>query len=122
MKGKILFLAGAAAGYVFGSKAGRQAYEQIKAQAQKVWTDPAVQKTVGQASQAAKDAAAAAQAKISEAVGHGPSGDSNGASKDAPTTEVHPGESPADTSESGTSSSGAADESDTGGTTPTPQV
>lgn len=64
MMGKILFLAGAATGYVLGSKAGRQAYEQIKGKAQDLWGDPNVQKVVSQAGQAAKDAATVAQSKI----------------------------------------------------------
>jgi hypothetical protein len=65
--GKILFLAGAATGYVLGSKAGRQAYDQIKGKAQDLWGDPNVQKVVSQAGQAAKDAATVAQSKISGA-------------------------------------------------------
>jgi hypothetical protein len=67
MMGKLLFLAGAATGYVFGSKAGRQAYEQIKGKAQDLWGDPNVQKAVSQVGQVAKDAATAAQTKISSA-------------------------------------------------------
>ena len=67
MMGKILFLAGAATGYVLGSKAGRQAYDQIKGKAQDLWGDPNVQKVVSQAGQAAKDAATVAQSKISGA-------------------------------------------------------
>lgn len=67
MKGKILFLAGTATGYVLGSRAGRQAYDQIKGKAQNLWGDPNVQKVVSQAGQAAKDAATVAQSKISGA-------------------------------------------------------
>ncbi|MGH1526906.1 YtxH domain-containing protein [Leifsonia sp. L25] len=46
MRGKILFVTGAAVGYVLGARAGRQRYEQIKAAAAKVWESPAVQKQV----------------------------------------------------------------------------
>jgi hypothetical protein len=46
MKGKILFVAGLGIGYVLGTRAGREKYEQIKATALKVWNDPRVQKQV----------------------------------------------------------------------------
>src|SRR6478752_8454183 len=46
MRGKLLFVAGAAAGYVLGARAGRRRYEQIKAGAAKVWESPGVQKQV----------------------------------------------------------------------------
>jgi hypothetical protein len=81
MKGKILFAAGAAAGYVLGSKAGRQAYEQIRGKAQDLWGDPHVQKAVSQAGQVAKDAATVAQAKISGAAKEATSG--SGTSSDS---------------------------------------
>lgn len=44
MKAKLIFLAGAATGFVLGSKAGRGAYEKIKAKATETWEDPKVQK------------------------------------------------------------------------------
>jgi hypothetical protein len=46
MRGKILFVAGAAAGYVLGARAGRKRYEQIKSAATKVWESPGIQKQV----------------------------------------------------------------------------
>ena len=46
MRGKLLFVAGAAVGYVLGARAGRRRYEQIKSAAAKVWETPAVQKQV----------------------------------------------------------------------------
>jgi hypothetical protein len=49
VKGKILFVAGAAAGYVLGARAGRKRYEQIAAVASKVWNAPPVQAAVGSA-------------------------------------------------------------------------
>lgn len=70
MKGKLLFAAGLATGYVLGSKAGRQAYERIKSQASDIWESPAVQKTVSQAGTLAKETASTAQNKVSSALGH----------------------------------------------------
>ena len=49
MQGRIMFVAGAAVGYVLGARAGRRRYEQIKAAADRVWNDRNVQKGVGQA-------------------------------------------------------------------------
>ena len=46
MKGKILFLAGLGVGYVLGTRAGRERYEQIKAAASNLWNAPVVQKRV----------------------------------------------------------------------------
>lgn len=37
MRGKAGLVVGLAVGYVLGSRAGRQRYEQIKSQALKVW-------------------------------------------------------------------------------------
>ncbi|MEB4615044.1 YtxH domain-containing protein [Leucobacter sp. M11] len=44
MKGKIAFVLGAGLGYVLGSRAGRERYEQIKAGATKLWNTAPVQR------------------------------------------------------------------------------
>lgn len=46
MRGKMGLVIGLAAGYVLGTRAGRERYEQIKAQAAKVWELPPVQQQV----------------------------------------------------------------------------
>nr|WP_198169665.1 hypothetical protein [Agromyces laixinhei] len=46
MKGKILFVAGLGIGYVLGTRAGRERYEQIRKAAEGVWNTPAVQQGV----------------------------------------------------------------------------
>lgn len=46
MKNKAVFLAGGAVGYVLGTRAGRQQFEKIKLQAQKVWENPKLQEKV----------------------------------------------------------------------------
>ncbi|MGA1836684.1 YtxH domain-containing protein [Herbiconiux sp. 11R-BC] len=46
MRGKFLFVVGLATGYVLGTRAGRERYEQIKAGAEKVWNTPVVQSGV----------------------------------------------------------------------------
>ncbi|MDJ0376932.1 hypothetical protein [Cryobacterium sp. PH31-L1] len=66
MKGKLLFLAGTATGFVLGSKAGRQAYDRLSAKAHEMWGDPATQKVISQAETIARDAASVAQTKVSD--------------------------------------------------------
>jgi len=57
MKGKILLVVGIGIGYVLGTRAGREKYEQMKATAQKLWNDPRVQKQVNNAEEFVKDKA-----------------------------------------------------------------
>lgn len=57
MKGKILFVAGLGLGYVLGTRAGREKYEQLRAAALKVWNDPRVQKQVDAVEDFVKDKA-----------------------------------------------------------------
>ena len=59
---KILLIAASAAGYVLGARAGRERYEQIAQQAQKVWTNPKVQEK----RQAATDVAMAQAPVVKE--------------------------------------------------------
>jgi hypothetical protein len=57
VRGKILLLVGFGVGYVLGTRAGRERYEQIKAQVSKIWNDPRVKRTVDQAEDFVKDKA-----------------------------------------------------------------
>lgn len=47
MRGKLMFITGLAAGFVLGSRAGREKYEEISANARKVWEHPTVQEAAG---------------------------------------------------------------------------
>jgi hypothetical protein len=47
MTGKLSLALGFAAGYVLGSKAGRERYEQLVAAARELWSNPTVQSTAG---------------------------------------------------------------------------
>jgi hypothetical protein len=47
MTGKLALAAGFAAGYVLGSKAGRERYEQIVGASRRAWSNPTVQSTAG---------------------------------------------------------------------------
>lgn len=68
MAGKLSVLIGFGAGYVLGARAGRQRYDQIATQAQKIWTNPRVRKTTGHAAQLAKEKTSEAGAKVAETV------------------------------------------------------
>ena len=59
MKGKAGLVVGLAVGYVLGTRAGRERYDQIKEQWMKVWNLPAVQEQVGKAKDFAKSTAMA---------------------------------------------------------------
>jgi hypothetical protein len=59
MKGKAGLVVGLAVGYVLGSRAGRERYEQIKEQWLKVWNLDPVQEQVGKVKDVAKSAATA---------------------------------------------------------------
>lgn len=57
MRGKILFATGLAVGYVLGTRAGRERYEQMKRAAQGFWNDPRVQRRVDQVEDFVSDSA-----------------------------------------------------------------
>lgn len=59
MKGKVGLVIGLAAGYVLGTRAGRERYEQIKSQAEKVWNKDQVQEQVEKVKDLAKSTATA---------------------------------------------------------------
>lgn len=61
--GKLAFFVGAGVGYVLGARAGRERYEQIEAQASRVWRDPRVQKAKAQAGDLAQEKGAVVQDK-----------------------------------------------------------
>ena len=68
---KLMFLGAGAVGYVLGAKAGRERYEQIAAQAEKLRTNPTVQQKVDEAKHRAMDVAGSAAEKVREqAPGH----------------------------------------------------
>ena len=56
MRGKVGLVIGLAAGYVLGTRAGRERYEQIKAQALKVWNLDPVQRQVAKVEELGKSA------------------------------------------------------------------
>jgi oxygen-dependent protoporphyrinogen oxidase len=69
MKGKLLLLAGAAVGYVFGTRAGRERYEQIKENVNKAWNDPRVQEKVTEAEHFVSETASKTVPQMQEKLG-----------------------------------------------------
>lgn len=57
MKGKILLVVGLGIGYVLGTRAGREKYDQMKAAVDRFWADPRVKKQVDSAQEFVKDKA-----------------------------------------------------------------
>ena len=47
MRGKLLFITGVGVGYVLGTRAGREKFDSMVAQARKVWESPTVQEAAG---------------------------------------------------------------------------
>lgn len=57
MRGKILFAAGLAVGYVLGTRAGRERYDEIKRAADSFWNSPRVKRRVDQVEDFVKEKA-----------------------------------------------------------------
>lgn len=70
---KLTLLVAAGAGYVLGTRAGRERYEQIKQQTTKFWNNPTVQDTVDgvqtHAKQAGADIGSKVGTKVAETAG-----------------------------------------------------
>ncbi|WP_447645943.1 hypothetical protein [Nocardioides zeae] len=66
---KLTLLIGIGIGYVLGARAGTQRYEQLKAQAQKAWSNPTVQDKVDQAQEKVKETAPQVAEKVTEKAG-----------------------------------------------------
>lgn len=63
---KLTLLAGLGAGYVLGTRAGREQYEKIADKAQTLWKDPRVQEKAEKAQHLAKQKAGEAQEVVKE--------------------------------------------------------
>ncbi|MFC0454620.1 YtxH domain-containing protein [Rhodococcus jostii] len=88
MQKALIFAAGAAVGFVVGTRSGRQTYEKMRHQSVELWHNPTVQQKVSEATETVKDKAPQVQHKVGELakkVTHhdtGTSAPTNGASLD----------------------------------------
>ncbi|MFJ1971192.1 YtxH domain-containing protein [Streptomyces sp. NPDC087903] len=69
MRYRLTFVAGLALGYVLGTKAGRERYEQLKKSARQVAQNPAVRNSAETAAQQGREYAGKAYHAVSEKVG-----------------------------------------------------
>ena len=99
MAGKLKFLAGLGAGYVLGSRQGREQYDKIVAKAQSLWGNPKVQ-----------DAAEKVQHVAEEKVGGmtGSSSSSGGSSSTSSADSSDFGSSSTGSSSTGSTSTGSS--------------
>ena len=67
MKGKLLFGIGVAAGYVLGSRSGRETYEKLKTRSAELWHSKPVQDKVAAAAETVKDKAPEVSEHLGEA-------------------------------------------------------
>jgi hypothetical protein len=67
MKGRVALLTGGAIGYVLGTRAGRERYEQIKTQAQRLRSNPTVRAKAAQAQDLARQQAPVVKEKAAGA-------------------------------------------------------
>lgn len=79
MKNKLVFGAGMAAGYVLGTRAGRQGYEQLKTKAQQLWNSPRVQETVASTTGTLRSKAPEVQDSLKGVLKRSGSGSNDGA-------------------------------------------
>lgn len=102
---KLVILGAGAAGYVLGAKAGRERYEQITQQAQKLRSNPTVQQKVEEAKGVAKETANAATEKVK-----GQSDESSSSADYSSTSTTTAGPAGAATTTAGTPGFGRGDE------------
>ncbi|WP_351231862.1 YtxH domain-containing protein [Streptomyces sp. NPDC002133] len=69
MRYRITFIAGVAVGYVLGTRAGRERYEQLKKSAREFTQNPAVRNAAESAAQTSREVAEKAYHVVSEKVG-----------------------------------------------------
>lgn len=127
MKGKLLFGAGLAAGYVLGSRSGRAAYENFRSRTADLWRSKPVQDTLSAAADAVKDKAPEVSEQLGEAARRAGTIMSSAVHRDtgsAPKTGNTPGGAPKTTvapdvrSDPALTDQDGQDWSDEGGATP----
>jgi len=89
---KLMILLSGAVGYVLGTRAGRERYEQIRSMASKVRNDPRVQEKAQQAADLAKEKAPVVKDKVQGAAGTaaGKVKDATSSSEDSLEEQLHP--------------------------------
>ena len=86
---KLMLLVAGGVGYVLGTRAGRERYEQIKRTATRVKDDPRVQEKAAQAADLAKDKAPVVKDKVASAASTAAGAASSAAGKVTPSGGDH---------------------------------
>ncbi|WP_432479719.1 hypothetical protein [Nocardioides sp. GXQ0305] len=87
---KLTILIAGAVGYVLGTRAGRERYEQIKGLANKVKDDPRVQEKAHQAADLAKEKAPVVKDKVQDAASAASAKVKDATSDDSLEDQLHP--------------------------------
>lgn len=87
--GKVSWLAAGAVGYVLGARAGRERYDQMVAQAQRIWGDPRVQEKAAQAAEVVKEKAPEVGGQVADAARGAADKVSHRGAPEAPVTAHH---------------------------------
>ncbi|PVX66223.1 UNVERIFIED_ORG: hypothetical protein FNL38_107386 [Nocardia globerula] len=66
MQKALIFIAGAAAGFVVGTRSGRQTYEKMRDQSLELWHNPTVQEKVSEVAETVKEKAPQVQHKVGD--------------------------------------------------------
>jgi hypothetical protein len=70
MRGKVMFLGGLAAGFVLGSRAGRQAYDELVRNVRRVRDNPTVQEAAGVVQEQATKLYTQGKETVTDKLGH----------------------------------------------------
>jgi hypothetical protein len=97
MQKALIFAAGAAVGFVVGTRSGRQTYEKMRHQSLELWHNPTVQEKVSEATETVKDKAPQVQHKVGELAKKATHRGTDTSSTSAPTNGVSLGEAAAPT-------------------------
>ena len=102
MRGKLLFLGGLAAGFVLGSRAGREAYEELVRTAKKVKESPSVQEAAGVVQAQATKVYEQSKATVTDKLSNTRFGDRLRSTTDTETDVIEPVPVPVSSTSTGT--------------------
>lgn len=88
MKAKLTFIAGLAAGYVVGTRVGREGYESLKRNARSLWKSAPVQETISTLEDSVRNEAKDLGAKLTDKVSGSAANGHDGSSAESGTTRA----------------------------------